>query len=233
MCYFRNSNKFSYIINEGKDIDNFLWEIIKYIKDVLVYKSTKVLNIYNEEEKNKIKELVDIVSKERLLELIYQLSELANNIKWSSQKNIMFQAGMLKACTVIENRVQTVNAQIPVEKKVINEPVMQNKPLNTVPVKPQNSSNMQAAKKVSDGKSVSYWNNVIDKIKQSGKMTIYVNLIGSSAREINDMTVEVELANKNQFAKNILEAYENKSEIEKIISMEANKTMNVRFVSGE
>ena len=39
------------IISEGKDISNFLWEIIKYIKDLLVYKSSKVANTYNEEEK--------------------------------------------------------------------------------------------------------------------------------------------------------------------------------------
>ena len=64
-------------------------------------------------------------------------------------------------------------------------------------------------------------------------MGIYVNLIGSSAREVNDMTIEVELANKNSFAKNVLETHENKAEIEKIASIEAGKTMNVRFVSQD
>ena len=29
------------ILNEGKDLNNFLWEIIKYIKDILIYKSSK------------------------------------------------------------------------------------------------------------------------------------------------------------------------------------------------
>lgn len=62
-------------------------------------------------------------------------------------------------------------------------------------------------------------------------MGIYVNLIGSSAKEINDMTIEVELANKNSFAKNVLETHENKVEIERIASMEAGKTMNIRFVN--
>ena len=33
------------ILEEGKDIDNFLWELIKYIKDILVYKSTSKLEI--------------------------------------------------------------------------------------------------------------------------------------------------------------------------------------------
>lgn len=64
-------------------------------------------------------------------------------------------------------------------------------------------------------------------------MGIYVNLIGSTAKEINDMTIEVLLANKNSFGKEILEAHENKAEIEKIASIEAGKTMNVRFVGAE
>ena len=64
-------------------------------------------------------------------------------------------------------------------------------------------------------------------------MGIYVNLIGSKAKEINDMTIEVELANKNSFAKNILETHENKTEIEKLASIEAGKTMNVRFISQD
>ena len=28
------------ILNQGKDLNNFLWEIIKYVKDVLIYKSS-------------------------------------------------------------------------------------------------------------------------------------------------------------------------------------------------
>ena len=64
-------------------------------------------------------------------------------------------------------------------------------------------------------------------------MGIYVNLIGSSAKEVNDMTIEVELANKNSFAKQVLESHDNKAEIEKIASIEAGKTMNVRFVNAE
>ncbi|MBO4815535.1 MAG: DNA polymerase III subunit gamma/tau [Clostridia bacterium] len=86
------------VINEGKDIDNFLWEIIKYIKDMLIYISTGSLELYNEQEKEQIKGLVENISKQKLLELIYNLSKLANEIKWSSQKTIMFQAGIISAC---------------------------------------------------------------------------------------------------------------------------------------
>lgn len=94
-------------------------------------------------------------------------------------------------------------------------------------------SNIKEEKPKSTAINLSYWDNVINKIKQSGKMGIYVNLIGSMATEINDMIIEVKLANKNEFAKKILEAHENKLEIEKIASMEAGKTMSIRFISAE
>lgn len=100
----------------------------------------------------------------------------------------------------------------------------------------QNKYNIQEKSKTdvkNIGANLSYWNNVIDKIKQNGKMGIYVNLIGSSAKEVNDMTIEVELANKNSFARQVLESHDNKAEIEKIASIEAGKTMNVRFVNAE
>ena len=98
---------------------------------------------------------------------------------------------------------------------------------------PARNSGTNKTQTKSNGTNISYWNNVIDKIKQSGKMGIYVNLIGSRAKEINDMIIEVELANKNSFAKNILETHENKAEIERIASIEAGKTMNVRFISQD
>lgn len=232
-------NNTSNIINEGKDVDNFLWEIIKYIKDILVYKSSKNLEIYNEEEKNQINELAEKVSKERLLHLIYELSELSNTIKWSSQKIVMFEAGMIKACmqeivtTAVVQKSENLNTNTVVKPQMQNN-VQQAQNINNIKpemkkeAKPQNS-NVSA----SNGASLPYWNNVIDKIKLSGKMGIYVNLIGSTATEVNDMTIEVLLANKNAFARNILETHENKAAIEKIASIEAGKTMNVRFVNAE
>ena len=230
------------IVNEGKDIDNFLWEIIKYIKDILVYKSSKSLEIYNEEEKKLISELSQEISKERLLHLIYELSELANNIKWSAQKSLMFEAGMIKSCMQIEiNNVgvaplgDTQKNNKPIQNVNNSTNINQNNVGASIARPQQNTTNIVQAKtkSVPAGSNLPYWNNVINKIKQNGKMGIYVNLIGSTAKEINDMTIEVLLANKNAFGKEILEAHENKAEIEKIASIEAGKTMNVRFVGTE
>ncbi len=86
------------VINEGKDLNNLLWEIIKYTRDILVYKTSKNLNLYSEEEKKQIASLAEKIEKERLLSIIYDLSNLENDMKWSSQKTILFQVGILKLC---------------------------------------------------------------------------------------------------------------------------------------
>ena len=91
------------VLNEGKDLVNFTWEIIKYIKDILVYKATKKLEIYNKEEIEQIAEIAEKSSKELLINLIYKFSELENSLKFSSQKTILFQAGIIKMCNTQEN----------------------------------------------------------------------------------------------------------------------------------
>ncbi|CDB32650.1 dNA polymerase III subunit gamma/tau [Clostridium sp. CAG:575] len=103
------------VINEGKDLDNFLWEMIKYVKDVLVYKSSKKADLYSEEETEKIKSLSEKASKDKLVYLIYELSNLENDMKWSTQKTIMFQAGMIKLCSkevgtsgTLEERIEKI-----------------------------------------------------------------------------------------------------------------------------
>ena len=120
------------VINEGKDVTNLTWELIKYTKDLLVYKTTNKIELYSEEEIAKLKELSEKTSKERLLNLIYELSELQNSIKTSSQKLIIFQAGIIKLCNKqsgnsngdLERRVKEL------EEKIANGQVYSNQGKN-------------------------------------------------------------------------------------------------------
>lgn len=88
------------VIADGKDLNNLIWEIIKYVKDILVFKSSGQLTLYNENELEKIKNIAERTSKERLLNVIYSLSELANDLKMTNQKTIMLEVGIMKLCTL-------------------------------------------------------------------------------------------------------------------------------------
>ena len=110
------------VIKEGKDLYNFLWEVIKYVKDILVYKSSGDKGTYSETEITEIAELSKVASSEKLLNIIYELSELENDIKWSSQKTIMFQTGILKLCFERKNDgiEDIVNRMSELENRIAN-----------------------------------------------------------------------------------------------------------------
>ena len=241
------------ILQEGKDISNLLWEIIKYVNDILLYKVTKEAKLYNKNEIDQIKSLSERISKERLLNIIYQLSELENNLKWSSQKRIMFEVGMIKLCInpEIDGIKEMNNRIIKLEEKI-------KKPLFNVDasiVRPQAKTNVGASiarpqeKKQNVGASIARpqekntvnstniqeeWSKIVNNLKNSGKIILYTNLINTVANKVNDMIVEIIFPNGiTAFGKTVLEKPENKQEIERLISMECGTAMKIKYVDNK
>ncbi len=279
------------ILNEGKDIVNLLWEMIKYCKDVLVYKTAGKLEMYNDEEKAKIKDIADKTTKEQLINIIYELSELENDIKRTTQKTIMFQAGMIKLCqprTMNENNVQSngiqngqnssSNLEARVAKienylrnnrnvgQIVNQgnlqegnSVLQNDIINTNTTTNiigksisnnlnnlGNSSNAvkQTKTKLSSNNTTTtmnfsknseeYWPQILNDLKQRGKRVLYTNLMGTRAKEINDMTVGIEFPNgMTSFGKLVLDKQENMREISNLVSMACGKEMQIKYIVPE
>ena len=243
------------IISEGKDQNNFLWEVIKYVKDVLLYKVTGNVGIYSESEQEKLKEFAGSTSKEELVHLIYELSDLENDMKWSSQKTIMLEAGFIKLCDSNES----AKVQIPVntgENNVSGEEIQELQrrlfrienflsqvEKNKVNINPNNTVKQSAPvqKKVEkkpltpeELKNNAYWKDIIGKFKSEGKMGLYANLLNTNITEINDMTVGINFNNGlKPLAKGILEKPENMNEISKEISMAYGKVMKVKLIDNK
>ncbi len=231
------------VLKQGKDISNLIWEIIKYFKDILVYKTSQTLEIYNEKEITQIKGLANNVSKERLLQIIYDLSNLSNEIKWSSQKGIMFQVEIIKLCNKgqdvknitgleeINTRLQKLEEQVKNGVKVTKVPV-ENTPKVDKTV-PQN----EITKKVINGKEGSTgekWPNILNNLKKSGKILLYTNLINATPVELNDLVIGIEFKNGvTPFIKSVIERAENIVELEKAISMEYGKEMKIKIIDGK
>jgi DNA polymerase-3 subunit gamma/tau len=241
------------IISEGKDISNFLWEIIKYVKDILVFKTNTKLEIYSEAEKNQIKELADSTTKERLISMIYELSNLQNDMKWSSQKLIMFQVTIIKLCNEVSTSSSVSSGDSGASSKEvedlkykINRLEKQITQLQNAPRAVASSSTSQESKtqyaikpevkkstSIKLGDKVQNWPKIIDNIKQEGRISLSSILMTSSANEINDMTVGINFENGlTPFRKDILEKPENMSEIVKQVSMELGKPMRVVLVDN-
>ena len=213
------------VMEEGKDLNNLLWEIIKYTKDILVWKTTKKLAIYNEKEIEKINEISEKTTKEKLLQIIYQLSELENEMKWSSQKAVLFEVAMIKLCI---EPIQTV-----VQKEVIVQ-----KDNSKQEQKNAEKSLKQEEKKVDLSKlninKLEFWPKIINQLREERKMLLATNLLNTIATLINDMTVGIVFQNGlTPFVKSIMERPENMQELTRLVSIECQKEMRVKLLDSQ
>ena len=240
------------VLDDGKDITNLLWEIVKYIKDILVYKASGKLDLYSDEELNQIKEISEKVSKEKLIDLVYQLSELENSIKWSTQKNIMFQAGIIRLCSKqaevnsnIEERVDKIEKYLKSGKGIVVQNGMPNSIGNSrqATTRATTTPNIQKSqtinvnsniKKQFSNKSEEYWPQIMSDLKQNGKIVLYTNLMNTKAVELNDMTVGIEFPNgMTSFGKMVLEKQENIKEISNLVSIACGKEMQIKYITPQ
>ena len=238
------------VINDGKDQNNFLWEVIKYVKDILLYKVTEETGIYSEGEKEKLKEIANRCKKEELVNLIYELSNLENDIKWSSQKTIMIEAGFIKLCSKqdvhqessvtyesknidnselqeLQRRLFKIESFLSQGGKIANKEsntTKQNNIVKSVPRKPLTKEEL---------KSNAFWKEIINKFKNEGKMGLYTNLLNTTISEINDMTIGINFVNNlKPLAKEILERPENMQSIAKELSIAYGKEMRVKLIDN-
>ncbi len=248
----QNTNK---VLEEGKDVNALLLEIIKFIKDVLILKISSKIDIYSQEEQEYMKSISEEISKEQLMHLIYELSELQNDLKWSTQKTILLEAGIIKLCS--ENNIDSnVEERInKIEKYIKNNQVS----VNRIPNNLNNTINIQ--KKEEETKPVfsnniiqkpkeikkeplekntninlepeKFWPKVVNELKDEGKIVLYTNLINTKATKISDMTIGIEFLNgMTAFGKTVLEKPENKKEIELLVSKACHQEMNIKYITA-
>ena len=251
------------VLDEGKDLNNLLWEIIKYIKDILMVKTGQKLTIYNESDFENLKKLADEVSKERAIKLISELSKLENDMKSSTQRLIVFEAGIIRLCDKelalssssnsndLRSDSSSVNSNINTEEIYARLEKIENylrsgggmarsQVVSAVDRKASNKNTTQASGVEAiagigkDKKLAQYWQQVVNNFKQNGKIMLYTNLLNTNAIEINDMTVGIEFPKGiTPFGKTVLEKPENKMEISNQVSVACGKTMQIKYIDAK
>ena len=179
-------------------------------------------------------------------------------MKFSTQKNIIFQAGIIKLCSKLtinsvgnsdlEQRVDKIENYLRSHSANVNnyrpQPVTTevkmayNTPANnTQTVKNNEKKTSSGPKKMEtstySNKVEEYWPQIVRDLKQNGKIVLYTNLMNTRAREINDMTVGIEFPNGlTSFGKTVLEKQENIKELTNLVSMASGKPMNIKYITN-
>ena len=101
----------------------------------------------------------------------------------------------------------------------------------------KSSSNNQNIKNLmtdqTDGKKVECWGKVVGSLKESGKVMLYSNLAKSNAVELNDMTIGISFPEGlTPFGKSVIGKSENVTELNRLISMEYGKPMQIRLINN-
>ncbi|MBE7057282.1 MAG: DNA polymerase III subunit gamma/tau [Ruminococcaceae bacterium] len=89
------------IFSDGRDPSNFIGELMNMLRDMMVILTVKEpgnMLAESPEEIEELKEVANGTSTSELAYLIKELSLLDNSLKWSVQRKIVFEAGILKLC---------------------------------------------------------------------------------------------------------------------------------------
>jgi DNA polymerase-3 subunit gamma/tau len=214
--------------------------MIKYIKDVLIYKSKGKIELYNKSEIEKIDELSQKTTQEELFYLINNLSKVEKEIKNSAQKTIMFQTEIIKltlkeSTSDIEDRIAKLElkidsgdiktSKIRYQENQTTEKIKEEKREKTT----ENTTKPKA--QLYNIKSEEYWPKVITNLKNKGKVTLFTNLMNTKAVEINDM--QLGIVGLTAFGKTVIEQPENKQEIARAILQESGKEMQIKVEEAQ
>ena len=241
------------VLDEGKDLNNLLWEVIKYIKDILMVKTNQKLTIYNDSDFENLRQLSEKVSKERAINLINELSKLETDMKSSTQRLIIFQAGIIRLCDNSVGEIMAIpsntdggsganNQEIYARLEKIENYLRSGggapRAQSSAPRKSVTASS--EPKKINtdaiagigkDKKPAQYWQDIVNNFKKNGKIMLYTNLLNTNAVEINDMTVGIEFPKGlTPFGKTVLEKPENKTEISNQVSIACGKEMHIKYI---
>ena len=162
-------------------------------------------------------------------------------MKWSNQKTIMFQVGIIRACmngeapeapvqvkteTKIESKKETVKSE---EKKLEDK---KSEDLKEEPAK----KDSKAPEKVDNnsGNSEINWSNIINALRASGKVRLYTSLANTKVNQQGDLILEIIFPNGlTSFVKGILEESANRKDLIDILFKETGKEWHIKLVDGK
>lgn len=244
--------KIDEIILNGKDILQFIKDLTKHFRNLLMIKiSKKPENIIDagEEAINSYREQSKRLRSEEIMRAINILVEAENEAKLTSQWRILLEMAVIKFCrreydTSIEMVLSRLNS---LEEKIKSGDIVvssSNKGETTaaevakkIVEKPKQENQVSEGAKVYYGEAGSIsldevrgaWQDALNLIKGNRKMSIYAWLINGDPSDVKGNTIIITFNEQYAFSITNLERSENKSVVEENFSKALNKAVKVSF----
>ncbi len=243
------------IIQDGKDINQFIKDIIFYFRNLMITKTTKNPNELidtDQETMDAYIEQADAVQIEFILRALDILTIADEKAKWSTQPRIILEMAIIQIVKLeealsLEDRIKRLEKGISVEsikrdsktietdKKIVRkeETIKREKPVETKrPVEkeePIKKEEELGSTEVDLALIQSKWDDILQLIKKD-KMNIYALLIEGSPSELQNSMLTIAYKEPYGFHKEAVNSPQNKAFVEETLSKYFNTELIINLV---
>ena len=243
--------KIDEIIQDGKDINQFIKDLIRHFRDLMVAKTSKnPAEIIESEDIDEYSKQSEDMTLEYILEALEVLSDAETKGKWATQPRIILEMAVVKLVSLekklsLEERVERLEQGIrPVVRPDDKEVAKASKPRATQ--KPKISTSGESSKEktienpvekpeiVDDGSTLTLdilkneWKKVLQNIK-SKKINIYALIIEGELISFEGNILTIGYDDEFGFHKQAVSQPQNKELVEEIVSKYFNKNINIKI----
>jgi DNA polymerase III subunit gamma/tau len=240
------------IILNGKDILQFIKDLTKHFRNLLMIKISKTPeNIIDagEDAINNYKEQSKRLRSEEIMRGINILVEAENEAKLTSQWRILLEMAVIKFCrreydtsiemvlnrlNMLEDKIKSGDVVVSISnkneagaaqviKKALEKPKQEKQILENNEVYDSNTGS------ISLDEVRGAWQDMLNLIKGSRKMSIYAWLINGDPSDIKGNNITITFNDQYSFSKTNLERPENKSVVEENFSKALNKPVKITY----
>ena len=239
------------IIQNGKDIHQFIKDIIMHFRNLMVVKSsTNLSEILDVDDIDNFLAQSKSIDMDYILRALEIFTEADAQAKWSTQPRILLEMATIKLINIEEElslleRIERLEKGIEPIKNITNAKTIETKPIEKVvdkkssfnDVKKEPASPLKPAI-VDDGNKlhietiIEEWTNILQQIK-STRISVYALVVEGDLLSFENNLLTIGYKEGFGFHYQAISKEENKEFVEQIVSTYFNKNITVRFVLGD
>ncbi|MDF2522938.1 MAG: polymerase subunit gamma/tau [Clostridiales bacterium] len=246
------------LVMDGKDISQFVSDIVQYYRNLLICKVTgkpEEIIEASEETFGRMFKQIKGLEKDEIIYCIKELSLLESNLKWAAHPRILLEVAFIKLCecrntsdendilgrlSLLEKKMSSgAFTQLPPEKNVKINTVfdtaagVEKKKQESEESKISQTASVNKTKKTESnlsGVPIKGWDGILKELKNAGRMIVYTNLLETRAIELDDKFIGIVFPEGSDFKKMLVSKAENMETIEVVLKKSLGREVKIKCI---
>jgi DNA polymerase-3 subunit gamma/tau len=241
------------LVMEGKDISQFTSDLVYYFRNLLLCKLSENVSELIEASPDTLKIMktqVNFFTHEELMLIVKDLSAMESSLKWASHPRILLEVSLIKISdksfnmnnsdlairvAKLENTLNSGNFSIQPgtgTKPQIEEASPSYQSKNKILTEKAKATETKAPEKIANNAdTLKDWDSILIGLRNSGRVLLYTNLIGSKAIEIDNKFIGIIFGSGSSFNKMLVSKTENLEVVEAAVSKKLGREVKIKCLS--